>query len=182
MLDQETRTWLTALARRTVDATTQGSDVACDDPQGLTAGARQVMGGFVTLTLEGALRGCIGEIFPRREIWRVVCEQALNAARHDPRFSPLTAAEAPRIRIEISALTPPAPVASWRDIVLGRHGIVFEKHQRSAVFLPQVPGEQGWDIATTLSHLALKAGLPHAAWQHDAQFQVFEAEVFGEKE
>lgn len=174
MLDQETRTWLIAVARRTVDTLTR------QEPGDIPAGARQVMGGFVTLTLDGSLRGCIGEIFPRRDIWQVVCEQALNAALHDPRFSPLTPGEAPQVKIEISALTPPAPVASWHEIVVGRHGIVLEKNGGSAVFLPQVPAEQGWDLATTLRQLSRKAGLPADAWERGAQFLVFEAEVFGE--
>jgi AmmeMemoRadiSam system protein A len=183
MLDTATREWLTALARQTVDAAVRRGDASREEPEepeGIGAGARQVMGGFVTLTLDGELRGCIGEIFPTREIWRVVREQAVNAALHDPRFQPLTIQEAPRVRIEISALTAPEPVESWREIVLGRHGIVLKKGTRSAVFLPQVPGEQGWDLETTLRFLSRKAGLAPDAWEHAAHFLVFEAEVFGE--
>jgi AmmeMemoRadiSam system protein A len=180
MLDTATREWLTVLARQTVDAAVRRGDASREDPEGIGAGARQVMGGFVTLTLDGELRGCIGEIFPTREIWRVVREQAVNAALHDPRFQPLTIQEAPRVRIEISALTAPEPVESWREIVLGRHGIVLKKGTRSAVFLPQVPGEQGWDLETTLRFLSRKAGLAPDAWEHAAHFLVFEAEVFGE--
>lgn len=175
MLNQETRAWLVALARQTIDT------LARQKPQDVPVGAQQVMGGFVTLTMAGALRGCIGEIFPRRNIWHVVSEQALNAALHDPRFPPLTADEAPQVKIEISALTPPAPVASWRDIILDRHGIVLEKGGGSAVFLPQVPGEQGWNLATTLRQLSHKAGLPANAWEDNARFLVFEAEIFGEE-
>ena len=174
MLNQETRAWLVALARRTVDTLTR------QEPKDIPTEARQVMGGFVTLTLNGSLRGCIGEILPRRDIWRVVGEQALNAALHDPRFSSLRLDEAAQVKIEISALTPPLPVASWREIILGRHGVVLEKNGASAVFLPQVPAEQGWDVETTLRQLSRKAGLPATAWESDAQFLVFEAEVFGE--
>jgi len=182
MLDTATREWLTALARQTVDAAVRGGDIPRQEPEGEGIGvsARQVMGGFVTLTLDGELRGCIGEIVPTREIWRVVREQAVNAALHDPRFQPLTIQEAPQVRIEISALTAPEPVASWREIVLGRHGIVLKKNGRSAVFLPQVPGEQGWDLETTLRFLSRKAGLAPDAWERGAQFLVFDAEVFGE--
>ncbi len=138
------------------------------------------MGGFVTLTIDGVLRGCIGEILPRRPIWQVVREQTVNAALHDPRFPPVTPAETKGIRIEISALTPPRPVASWREIVVGRHGVVMSRHGRSAVFLPQVAPEQGWDLPTMLTHLARKAGLPDDAWREGAEFLVFEAEVFRE--
>jgi len=148
----------------------------------LTPSLRQVMGGFVTLTQNGHLRGCIGEIFPRREFWRVVLEQAVNAGLHDPRFDAVTADELDGLAIEISALTPPRPVASYREIVIGRHGIVLNKNGRSAVFLPQVATEQGWDLPTTLGHLAIKAGLRSDAWREGAEFLVFEAQVFHENQ
>ncbi|MBQ4359162.1 MAG: AMMECR1 domain-containing protein, partial [Proteobacteria bacterium] len=57
-------------------------------------------------------------------------------------------------------------------------GIILRKHRRSAVFLPQVAPEQGWNLAQTLSALSMKAGLPPTAWQEGASFQVFEAQVF----
>ena len=142
---------------------------------------KKKMGGFVTLTIGGELRGCIGEIFPRRALADVVVDHALDAAFNDPRFPPLTAKEFPRVRVEISALTPPKPVAFYNDIVIGKHGMVLELRGRSAVFLPQVAPEQGWDLATTLTHLAYKAGLSGDAWQDPrAKFTVFEAIVFHE--
>ncbi len=148
----------------------------------ITPAMRAVMGAFVTLHENGQLRGCIGEIFPRRALYQAVMDRAIDAAVHDWRFRPVTKEEVPRLEIEISALTPPHRVGSYRDIVLGRHGIVLYKHGRSAVFLPQVAPEQGWDLATTLEHLSLKAGLDAEAWREGAQFDVFEANVFSEKE
>jgi len=154
---------------------------ALREPATLTDGMRPVRGGFVTLHKRGELRGCIGEILPRREIWKVVREQALNAAFHDPRFEPLAERELGEIDIEISMLTPPRPVASWRDIVIGKHGMVLTKNGRSAVFLPQVAPEQGWGIEETLTHLAMKAGLNPEAWREGAEFLVFEAQVIREQ-
>ena len=75
---------------------------------------------------------------------------------------------------------PPKPVASWREIVLGRDGMTLEKNGRFAVFLPQVAPEQGWDLATTLSYLSQKAGLPPEAWREGAEFETFQADVFHE--
>lgn len=147
----------------------------------LSPAMQRTMGGFVTLTIGGELRGCIGEIFPRRALADVVVERAQDAAFRDPRFPPLTKKEFAQVHIEISALTPPEPVASYRTIEIGRHGMVLELRGRSAVFLPQVAPEQGWDLATTLTHLAHKAGLPGNAWQDpQASFTVFEAVVFHE--
>lgn len=172
------------MARKTIVQALDGNRP--DEPGDLgvepTPAMKQQMGGFVTLTIGGELRGCIGEIFPRRPLVDVVLDHALDAAFNDPRFSPLTAKELPKTRIEISALTPPVPVASYQDIVIGRHGMVIELSGRSAVFLPQVAPEQGWDLATTLTYLSRKAGLPANAWQDPrAKFTVFEAVVFHEE-
>lgn len=184
-LTDEDKKVLLAMARNAIDQALKGH--APSDPEDLgvkpTPAMKQKMGGFVTLTIGGELRGCIGEIFPRRALADVVVDHALDAAFHDPRFPPLTAKEFMRIRVEISALTPPVPVASYKDIEIGKHGMVLELGGRSAVFLPQVAPEQGWDLATTLTQLSYKAGLDGDAWQNPrAKFTVFEAVVFHEEE
>jgi len=178
--DQQQLLWL---ARRTLEFHYQKGREPTPAELGiaLTPAMRQVMGAFVTLKEHGDLRGCIGEIFPRRPLFEVVMDEALNAALHDPRFRPVAAAELPQLEIEISALTPPRPVASYKDIVIGRHGMVLSKRGRSAVFLPQVAPEQGWDLPTTLSYLAQKAGLRPDDWKEGADYLVFEAIVFHER-
>ena len=128
----------------------------------------------------GALRGCIGEILPRRSLVEAVAARAVDSALHDPRFPPVEERELDGLRVEVSALTPPKRVASWSDIVLGRDGMTLEKDGRFAVFLPQVAPEQGWDLPTTLSYLSQKAGLPADAWREGATFETFQAEVFHE--
>jgi MEMO1 family protein len=137
-------------------------------------------GVFVTLTEDGMLRGCIGSIVGVEPLTRGVIHNAANAALNDPRFPPVTAAELAGIEIEISVLTPLRPIGSPEEIEIGRHGVVLERGGRRAVFLPQVAPEQGWDRATMLDHLAMKAGLPRDAWHSGATFQVFEARVFSE--
>ncbi len=182
-LSEEDCARLLAFARETIEQALKTSErrAAAAEPSGLTAGMKAVRGGFVTLNKCGDLRGCIGEIVPRREIWKAVREQALNAAFHDPRFSPVSADEVGEIEIDISILSPPKPVGSWREIVIGRHGMVLSKAGRSAVFLPQVAPEQGWGIEETLTHLSMKAGLPSDAWRSGADYRVFEAQVIRER-
>ena len=151
-------------------------------PQDAPKSTRAKMGAFVTLNdkVTGALRGCIGEIMPMRPLVEAVAERAVDSARRDPRFMPVTESELVNLRVEVSALTPPKRVASWRDIVLGRDGMTLEKDGAFAVFLPQVAPEQGWDLPTTLSYLSRKAGLPADAWRDGATFETFQAEVFHE--
>ncbi len=182
-LSSEEKEKLLRLARATIGfyfehrrrATPDDLNIAC------TPGMRVIAGAFVTLHLDGQLRGCIGELDPDRSLCEVVIDHALNAAFKDSRFPPLTRGEWERIHIEISALSPPRPVESWRDIEIGVHGVILRHGRASAVFLPQVAPEQGWDRKTTLDHLARKAGLSAGAWRDEgAQFSVFEATVFGE--
>lgn len=141
----------------------------------------QVWGLFVTLRINGDLRGCIGHITGRLPLRQALPELTGAAAFEDPRFPPVRPQELPLIRIELSLLSPPAPVESWRDIEIGRHGMTLSLRSRLAVFLPQVATEQGWDLPTTLSALSRKAGLEPLAWQEAAcRFQVFEAVHFAE--
>jgi len=142
--------------------------------------ARAERGAFVTLEERGELRGCIGRLAADMPLCTVVEEMAAAAAFQDSRFQPLERDELPLIEIEISVLTPARPVQGPGDIVVGRDGVILKKNGRSAVFLPQVAPEQGWDRPTMLSHLAVKAGLAPDAWQEGATFLTFEAEVFGE--
>jgi AmmeMemoRadiSam system protein A len=138
---------------------------------------------FVTLrSPNGQLRGCIGNIEPFETLIESVPHNARNAAMHDPRFASVDSiAELDSLRIEISVLTPPEEVESYKDIVIGKHGIILRMNNRGAVFLPQVATEQGWSRDSTLSHLSLKAGLPANAWKDEkCKFKVFEAIYFSE--
>jgi len=137
-------------------------------------------GAFVTLEEGGELRGCIGHMAEDTPLCRIVADMAVEAAFGDPRFPPLRREELDRCTLEISVLTPMRRVAGPGDVVVGRDGVLLRKAGRSAVFLPQVAGEQGWDRDVLLTQLARKAGLPPDAWRNGAEFLTFQAEVFGE--
>ncbi|MDD5613963.1 MAG: AmmeMemoRadiSam system protein B [Candidatus Omnitrophica bacterium] len=147
----------------------------------LTETLKQNRGAFVTLHKEGRLRGCIGEIFPTKPLYKVIIEKTIDSAVNDFRFSQVIEQELVDINIEISALTVPQKVNSYKDIVIGQDGILMKKGHRAAVFLPQVAPEQGWDLETTLMHLSQKAGLEPYAYREGAEFEVFQAEVFSEE-
>lgn len=130
---------------------------------------------------EGRLRGCIGVIEAREPLVDAVVHAAVSAA-HDPRFPALRREELGGVEVEVSVLSPMRHVPGPDAIVLGTHGVLLGKGGRSAVFLPQVATETGWDRDTFLSHLAQKAGLPADAWRQGATFQVFTAQVIEERE
>lgn len=149
---------------------------SCEDLKlKITAPMEEKRGIFVTITENGELRGCIGNIYAVYSIYEAVIKLAISSAFMDHRFYPVAKSELPFLSYEISVLTVPEKISSYKDIVLGRDGIILEKDGLSAVFLPQVATEQGWNLEETLTHLSKKALLPSDAWK-DAAFMVFQTE------
>lgn len=149
----------------------------------------QPWGAFVTLmTKGGQLRGCIGRIMTSDPLFKTLHEMSIASALHDSRFSPVQEKELNDITIAVSLLSLPCKIKSYKDIVLGRHGIVLNKHNKkgatiaSSVFLPHVPTDFGWDLETTLEQLSMKAGLARDSWKTDTAFEVFEETKLEEKD
>lgn len=142
-------------------------------------------GAFVTLRTRSGpyadLRGCIGRMTATESLVETVRSMAASAAFEDPRFPPVTKAEYPELIFEITVLSPMRKIETVSEIEIGRHGVYLTKGWHSAVFLPQVAVEQGWDRDTMLEHLCMKAGLNRDAWKDEyASFQVFEGKIIHE--
>lgn len=138
---------------------------------------------FVTLKIDGELRGCIGQMFASQPLYLAVAEMAHSAAFNDSRFKPLTEEELKKVHIEISVLTPMERVKDWKEIKNGIDGVWLKKGYRQGVFLPQVATETGWDLETFLSNLCThKAGLPADCYK-DPETEIFkyQVELFEEK-
>ena len=118
-------------------------------------------------------------MFPNQPLYRTVAATASAAAFEDPRFQPVTPAEAPELKVEISILSALLAIAP-EDVVPGKHGLVVTSGSRRGLLLPQVPLEWGWDRETFLTQTCLKAGLAPDAWLRGAQLHAFTAEVFAE--
>lgn len=140
-------------------------------------------GVFVTLTINKKLRGCIGYVFPDQKLTETVKDAAYQAAFFDPRFSPLTKEEFSNIIIEISILSEPFPLASYEEIVLGKHGLILEEGAHKSLLLPQVPIEHNMDKDSYLSALCTKAGLFEDYWKEKKlNLYGFTASVFSEND
>ncbi len=179
VLTHEDKKALLKFARDTLEQflSTQTAPIA----RGFGSGANVVRGAFVTLKKHGELRGCIGNMQASFPLARTVGAMALSAALNDPRFHAVSYDELSSIHIEISALTSFKEVNGVEDIVVGRDGVLLLKAGASAVFLPQVASEQGWDRDTMLSHLCRKAGMNQDCWRSGARFYTFQAEIFEEE-
>ena len=143
---------------------------------------------FVTLTINGQLRGCIGSIIPVRPLILDVSDNAVNAAFRDPRFYPLTEREFPLINIEISILTVPkalkfhSPSEMLSKIRPGVDGVIIKKGFYQATFLPQV-WEELPDKESFFSHLCLKAGLSSDCFRREGlEVFTYQVEAFSEED
>jgi hypothetical protein len=144
----------------------------------------QPLGAYVTYEQEGALRGCVGRIEADRPVYLNVQYAAVAAALADPRFPPIAPEDLEGLTIEITLLQPLRQAVSPDEIQIGRDGVLMRVGaDKGALYLPQVPPEQGWDLEATLVNLSRKAGLPDDAWQReDARFYTFAGQWFGESE
>ena len=137
-------------------------------------------GVFVTLRLDGRLRGCIGRFTSSASLQATIREMAQSAAFSDPRFPSLTRKEAPGVEIEVSVLSPLKKISSIDEFKLGRDGIYMIKGGRHGTFLPQVAEETGWDTEEFLGHCARdKAGIGWDGWK-DAELYTYQSEVVTE--
>ena len=176
MLSLAERQLLLAVARESVTAcVTDRTPQTADVPTELVA-----PGAFVTLRLDGVLRGCIGHLEDACRLGETVKRVARAAATEDPRFPPMRPDELAAVVIEVSVLGPLEPCSDPAQIEVGRHGVLVDDGARRGLLLPQVAVECGWDGQTLLSQACVKAGLEPAAWQGKAQVFRFEAEVFEE--
>jgi AmmeMemoRadiSam system protein A len=138
---------------------------------------------FVTLRLDGELRGCIGSIEPRRPLADDVIHNARAAAFRDPRFAPVSERELQRLQVEVSLLSPREHLEVYSEdealqrLRPGIDGVYLEFHELSATFLPQV-----WESLPTpvefLGELRRKAGLPPRFWHPDVRLSRYTVEKF----
>jgi hypothetical protein len=177
---------LLRLAREAIEHAARGKKLPPLDKKSLTPRLLENGASFVTLTINGQLRGCIGALEAYQPLVDDVREHAVAAALHDPRFPPVDESELKQIHIEASRLTAPQPLAysSGEDLIARLHphvdGVILADGQRRATFLPQV-WEQLPDPEDFLSRLCAKMGAPGNLWRSGKlQVHVYRVEEFHE--
>jgi AmmeMemoRadiSam system protein A len=152
------------------------------DPSSIPTNLKRKMGAFITLNVDGRLRGCIGQFVSDNPLYEVVNQMAIASAFQDTRFNPLSKDEFDRIRIEISVLGPLKKINNISEIVLGKHGIYITKGQRAGTMLPQVATGNHWTLEQFLGYTSRdKAGLGWDGWK-SADIYIYEAVVLEEPE
>jgi AmmeMemoRadiSam system protein A len=140
---------------------------------------------FVTLTLHGQLRGCIGSLEAYRPLIDDVRYNAVASAFSDPRFDPLDKEEFADVLIDVSLLSPQEQIrySSEQDALAqlnpGIDGVVLEYGRHRATYLPQV-WAQLQQPQVFLAHLKNKAGLPEDFWSDDIRLSRYTVQKWHE--
>ncbi len=169
MTSHQHRTQLLQLARQSIKNGLQQGKSLSIQKEDYDQELCELRSSFVTLHLNGRLRGCIGNLQAHRELIKDVVENAFLAAFKDPRFEPLKEAEFDKLAVEISVLTPVSEMSfkSEQDLIdqltPGKDGLILKDGRHRGTFLPSV-WEQLPDPQTFLRHLKRKAGLAEDYW------------------
>ena len=179
MLSPDEKAALLKLARTTLESYLDNETIpSCQTPGGNLVERK---GAFVSLHCGDELRGCIGQLYPDRELYKIVQHCVLSAALEDNRFMHVVKEEVGELSIEISVLTPFRRIRQIEEIEVGKHGLYMVQGHFRGLLLPQVATQYGWDRITFLRQTCRKSGLPESAWQEpQTAIHIFEAEVFSE--
>jgi AmmeMemoRadiSam system protein A len=151
-----------ALARATIETYVREHRVVLPPPAEGLFGERH--GAFVSLHLDGALRGCIGTIVPTQpSLAEEIVHNAIQAATADPRFSPLRPDELDRLEISVDVLQAPEP-ADLEDLDPSAYGVIVSCGYRRGLLLPDLEGVD--TVEDQVSIACQKAGIgPHETVQ-----------------
>jgi AmmeMemoRadiSam system protein A len=162
---------LLRLAREAMERGVKGEELPFLDPSSLPSNLREAGASFITLTVHGQLRGCIGSLNPYESLAEDVREHAVAAALNDPRFPPVREEELNGIQIEVSRLTRPVPLEykDASDLLSKLHpfvdGVILcDALYHRATFLPQV-WEKIPEPEEFLNNLCFKMGVKHDLWR-----------------
>ena len=176
----EEKKQLFAIAKGSIQSMLNHNGIFAIDEKSIPENLKKPMGAFVTLKINGVLRGCIGRFISSEPLFKVVQESAISSAFEDPRFSPITKNEYKNTEIEITVIGPLKRIKNINEIVLGKHGIYIKKDNRSGTMLPQVATENGWTVEEFLGFTSRdKAGLGWDGWK-DAELSIYEGVVLEE--
>lgn len=111
-------------------------------PSGLSAELTEKRAGvFVSLKMEGRLRGCIGTIAPTTAcIADEIIQNAVSSGTEDYRFSPVLKQELPRLVYSVDVLGDPEPIASTKELDAKRYGVIVSLRGRRGLLLPNLEG------------------------------------------
>jgi AmmeMemoRadiSam system protein B/AmmeMemoRadiSam system protein A len=153
------------IARNSIKSMLEENKRQVIDPASVPPNLKKKMGAFVTLKIDGTLRGCIGRFISEEPLYEVVNEMAVASAFNDNRFNQLSKEEFARVEVEISVLGQLKKIKDISEIIPGKHGIYIKNN---------------WTVEQFLGYTSRdKAGLGWDGWK-TADLYIYEAVVLEE--
>jgi len=116
-------------------------------------------GVFVSLKINGKLRGCIGTISAVTEsISQEIVKNAVAACSEDPRFDPVRPEELPRITYSVDVLGPTERIDSMEQLDAKKYGVIVVSGYRKGLLLPNLEGVD--TVEEQVKIAKRKAGIP----------------------
>ncbi len=145
------------LARWTLDYWLQ-KGVSPEQVPDWAAGLAGRHGVFVSLHKQGKLRGCMGTFLPCREdVSHEIMQNALLAAREDPRFPPVRPEELAELTVAVDILSAPEKIPSLDYLDVKKYGVIVSHGHRRGLLLPDLDGVDG--VEQQVSIAMQKAGI-----------------------
>lgn len=160
------------LARLALETYATTGEKLAEPPDGLPEEMlSESAGAFVSLHIEGRLRGCMGTTAPTTGcVAEEIMRNAVAAGSEDPRFEPVTRDELPRLEYGVDVLTEPERISGPDELDAKKYGVIVECEGRRGLLLPDLPGietvEEQIDIARQ------KAGIRRGKTLELSRFEV----------
>jgi hypothetical protein len=132
-MDQRDREFLLETARASIEFGVREGVPLTVDPSTHGHTLQRLGASFVTLRIDGDLRGCMGTSTPTRALITDVADNAFAAGFRDSRFQPLAQSEVESLSIGISV----QKKISWRSCVRASTGWCCRRGSTAAPFFPQ---------------------------------------------
>jgi AmmeMemoRadiSam system protein A len=102
---------------------------------------RSKAGVFVSLKINGNLRGCIGTIMPVTEsVAEEILRNSISAATEDPRFPPVREEELGSLTYSVDILGAPEAIESAAELDVIKYGVIVTCGYKRGLLLPNLDG------------------------------------------
>ena len=161
---------LVKLAKETIEEYVRNGGII-KPPSPLTDEMADKAAVFVSLKEKGQLRGCIGTLQPtKKNVALEIIQNAISAATHDPRFSPVTPAEIDELEYSVDVLSEPERISGKEELDPKRYGVIVKSGERSGLLLPDLEGVDTPEEQIRIA--AMKAGIYSAEGMELYRFEV----------
>ncbi len=132
---------LVVLAKKAVEEYVRNGRVIKPDHSPIPEELNKPAGAFVSMKINGELRGCIGTIEPAQSsLSEEIISNAISSATRDYRFNPVKPHELDKIDYSVDVLSEPEQIYSLDELNPKVYGVIVESGRKRGLLLPDLEG------------------------------------------